>query len=622
MKQLQSWRGGLLSGLSILGLVTTVRLLGMLQGLEWKVLDWSLRTRPAEPTSERITIVILTEADIQAAGEYPLSDAALAETIEKIQSYAPRMVGVDIFRDIPVGIGQAQLTATFERYDNLVVADKMLEPVVRGPAALPPEQIGFVDGLLDDDGALRRCLLGSIDPTTEDYRFAFTTLLAMQYLAQDSIPLENGRRDPETMRFGQAEVPQFRPHLGGYVGTDARGNQTLLNFRAGPVPFQQINHQALMADEFDPALLNDRIVLVGYNAVSAKDFVYVAAIANSNPSQVPGIEVQAHAISQLLSATLDGRPFLRAFPIPIEYALILSSGALGLLLARRQLRPSLHFLLVVSSSSSLFLLLCGAIITGWWLPTVPVVSCFFLTAVILYPTYQMQDRLSSALQQRQQLIDQTFDTIHNGPLHTLSGLLRAWPDHADTPNFSKEALQQLNREIRDIYETMRTEMLLPKGQLVLKTQTVSLEISLKELLYEVYQNTIQRESTFFQSLIHITEFEEMADGRLSNNRKGELGRFLEEILLNVSKYAVGATRIRISCLTENKENGIENVIRVVDNGDSGLSVTQEEGHGTRHARQLARKLGGQFNRQTVSPKGVLCELRWPATVTVQRRWRR
>ncbi|MEO0541125.1 MAG: CHASE2 domain-containing protein, partial [Cyanobacteria bacterium P01_A01_bin.105] len=613
MKQLSSRRGGLLSGLSILGVITAIRLLGFLQGLEWKVLDWSLRVRPAEPVSDRITLVTITEADIQASGEYPMSDATLAQTLKQIQAYNPRAIGLDIFRDLAVGEGQAELAEVFSQFDNLVVANKMLPPVVQGPTDLPEEQVGFVDALVDEDGSIRRSLLGAGDLDGQ-YRLSFTVMIARQYLAPEKIILENGHRDPETMRFREAEIPQFRTNLGGYVRADARGNQTLINFRAGQAPFEQITYQALMNNNVDPDLLTDRVVLVGYNAVSAKDVVTVAALPGVNPSLVPGVDVQAHAISQLLSATLDGRSFLRALPVLAEYGLLLASGLAGLLLARHKLRPSLHFLTVASSSSGLFLLFCSPIVVGWWLPTVPVVGAFLMNAVVLYPMYQMQTRLSFAVQQRQQLIDQTFDTIHNGPLHTLSRLLSEWPDNTDTPGFDKEALENLNRELRDVYETMQTELLLPKEQIVLNHQSVSLEMPLGELLYEVYQNTIQREQPFFEKMLLIPDFKEMTDVRLSSARKGELGRFLEEILLNVSKYAVGATRVKISCLLEHGEN----VIRVVDNGVKGLpTTTPHEGHGTRHARQLARKLGGTFNRQPVLPKGVLCELRWPATVA---RW--
>jgi len=55
----------LLPGLSITGLVILLRLLGGLQTLEWQALDFGLRQRPAEKTDERITIVALTEEDIQ-----------------------------------------------------------------------------------------------------------------------------------------------------------------------------------------------------------------------------------------------------------------------------------------------------------------------------------------------------------------------------------------------------------------------------------------------------------------------------------------------------------------------------------------------------------------------------
>ena len=52
-----------------------------------------MRMRPHEGIDTRLLVVEATEEDINRLG-YPLPDAILAQTIEKIEQYQPRVIGV------------------------------------------------------------------------------------------------------------------------------------------------------------------------------------------------------------------------------------------------------------------------------------------------------------------------------------------------------------------------------------------------------------------------------------------------------------------------------------------------------------------------------------------------
>ena len=609
---MQPWRPNrkrsLLPGLSITGLVILIRLLGLQQFLEWKIFDLSLRWRPAETTDPRITLVTITEEDIQTTLNYPISDRSLAELIQTIQSYNPRTVGVDIFRDQPVGEGYEVLSETLQSFENIVGIYK-LDPKgpVLPPPALPEEQIGFADAILDKDGFLRRSLLGEAAPEG-DYRFSFTIQLVRSYLASEEITLENGIRDPETMRFGPAEIPRFQQNTGGYIRTDRGGNQALINFRAGPLPFDKITYQSVLSGQVDPALLDDRLVLIGYTAASVKDFVSSGAIAGLSPSLVPGVDAQAHAVSQILSAVVDQRPFLKVLPDSLEYLLILGSGFLGVALVYWQRQPSQHLLTVVIIGSTILLLSYGLLIVSWWIPGVPMVAAFLLNTAILYPFYQAQAYLRSQLNERQQLINQTYNTIHNGPLQILAGILSTWPEGEPAPQPLRQELCTLNQELRALYETMRQEMLVSAEQLVLTGhQAVDLQMPLEELLREAYQFTLERHPDFFDPILKIISFEPMNDHELKAEHKRALGRFLEEALLNVEKYAKMTTRLTVECRQQERHN----VIRVIDNGEGLKNSSSNGGYGTKQAHALAHSLRGQFKRIANGPDGVCCELRWP-----------
>ena len=50
-------------------------------------------------------------------------------------------------------------------------------------------------------------------------------------------------------------------------------------------------------------------------------------------------------------------------------------------------------------------------------------------------------------------------------------------------------------------------------------------------------------------------------------------------------------------------------LKVKDNGP-GLS-SDCKNKGSKHCLNIASRLGGNFNRKTISPNGTLCELSWP-----------
>lgn len=596
------------------------RLLGFLQPFEWKLLDLSLRWRPAETTDPRITIIEITEDDLQPnILPHPPSDQALADLIQTLQVYSPRAIGIDIFRDGPVKEGYPALVKALSA-ENVIVIDKVLGQPVAALPFLPTTQVGFADFWVDTDGFVRRGLLG-INNQDQEFRFSFGLQLVRTYLAADNIELENGLRDPQTMRFAQAEIPRFQPNTGGYVRTQHNGNQMLLNPRTGVMPFDTITYQQAVSADLSPALVHNRVVMIGYTAPSVKDFVSIATLPELNPSLVPGVYVHAHIVSQLLSAVYEGRPFLKTLPNGIEYLLIFASGGLGVLLVYWHRKPLIHSLLVGGLVCLWLVIGYGAVVTSWWLPIVPTLAAFLINVSVIYPFYQTQLQLRSQLNDRQQLITQTFNAIHNGPLNTLSELIRSWHPEQPAPDELRPNLQALNQELRNIYNTMRQEMLLPTEQLILTgQQAIDLQMPLDELLRETYHITLERRRDFFEPILKIVTFEPMDDSQLNVDQKRDLGRFLEEALLNVHRYARTTTRLTIKCYQQDHEN----IIQVSDNGE-GIQASQPKkggGYGTQQSRTLARHLSGQFERREISPQGVCCELRWPAHQAYWKRWLR
>ncbi|MEQ8755909.1 MAG: CHASE2 domain-containing protein [Coleofasciculus sp. G1-WW12-02] len=619
-KEIAIWRGGALPGIVVTGLVILARLNGSLQSLEWITLDTFLRLRPPEPIDERVVLVGINEADIRDVGTYPIPDQEIARLLRTLQTDKPRAIGLDIVRDIPVNPGHDELVSVFKEFKTIIGIEKVL-PVqiaplqIDPPPELPPEQVGFSDTILDKDGNIRRSLL--VTPTSPGYQFSLSLRLAETYLIAEGISLENDIHDPHAIRFGSTELPRFLPNSGGYVGIDAGGVQVLLNFRSGRERFRTLSLNDIKTGNFNPSWIRDRIVIIGITAPSVKDIVNTSAITNLNPpGQIYGVEFHAHSTSQILSAVLDGRSLLRTWSDGWEYLWIFGWGFVAISLGRLTQSPlkSLFGFGIVS----LGIVGIGYVFIawGWWIPVAPVLLILTLNGLGLsaFAFYQHDQALRSEVYVRQCTIEHTFNVIHNGPLQTLANVLRDIRDQDSPQNPFLSELENLNQEIRGVGEYLQREALTQAESLLLGSGfKLDLKLPIHELFYKVYRETLKRDNfpNFKTLKVKVRTFAPIESKSLSLEQKRELCQFLEEALCNVGKHAKGVTRLSAI----GKPNQGWYTLSIKDNG-CGI-CSSSENRGTKQCKNLAKQLGGTFNREPVSPRGTLCELTWPL---VSRHW--
>ena len=122
------WRRAAIPGLTLILIIIIIRLLGGFQFWEWMLLDTFLRIRPSETTEEKVIIVGINEKDIQKVGRYPVPDREIAALIKKIQSYKPRVIGLDIFKNVSVEPGSKELLKVLKESQNIIGIEKFLEP--------------------------------------------------------------------------------------------------------------------------------------------------------------------------------------------------------------------------------------------------------------------------------------------------------------------------------------------------------------------------------------------------------------------------------------------------------------------------------------------------------------
>ena len=373
----------LLASIAITGLLMGVRYLGVLQPWELRAFDQLMQLRPHDMPDSRILVITVTEEDVKAQhAEKPqgsLSDKSLAQLLEKLEPYQPAAIGLDIYRDYAVGKDYPKLAERMHKSHRLVAVCKVSNPQGKSGVAPPPEvssdNLGFSDILLDGDRVVRRHYLALTPPPLSacDASYALSVQLALRYLYDKGVELKFPAKD--TWQLGKLKFKPLETHTGGYQGIDHRGHQILLNYRSSPSPdaiAPQITLTDVLGGKFNPAIVKDKIVLIGTTAKSYEDYSLTPYIYQGRSQTIPGVMLQAQMVSQLVSAVLDGRPLLWSWPLWGEVIWVWGWSVTGGLLALYLRRPSYLVLavgvgfVVLYSSASILL-----IVLGCWIPLVP-----------------------------------------------------------------------------------------------------------------------------------------------------------------------------------------------------------------------------------------------------------
>jgi CHASE2 domain-containing sensor protein len=617
-KTLITWRDWGLPGAIATGLIIAARATGSLQGLELAALDTFLRNRPTEPPDNRI---VLVGFDNLKPTEYPIPEQEIIDVINRIESYQPTVIGLHILKNQIEERNTLSLSTELQSYRNLIVSEVITPSALQvlAPSGFTDEQIGFIDIDSDYDLYLRKISLGLNDPikleiygkSDGSYRHSLVVRIAEKYLtAQDSqLRLQNGIKDPFAMRFGNTEIPRLLEYSGGYVNVDVGNPDVLLNLRASAVPFQMFSAGDVKAGKVQSDAFRNRIVIIGITDPRIRP-----PISTASTSEINTLQIQAHGVSQIISAVLDGRPLLNTWSDSWEYLWIAGWGILAIIWGHTSFSNRIKLLgigvvqLGLVGTSYLLLLL------GWWIPVVPTSLIWLINSLGYTAFYKYDWVLRSRIKEeqrlvedRQKLIEQIFNVIHNGPLQTLSRVLRQLRDQSVPTEKILPVLENLNTEIRQIGEHAKQEVLTDERSLYLRDGIkLDLQLPIHELLYEVYGYTLERpEFEHFESLKVSYDFQPVAASILAIEQCEILCRFLEEALCNVGKHSENATHLTV---TGTFHKGWYTV-QVVDDG-VGLRSTIE-GEGTRYARRVATQLGGKFKRESLTPKGTLCQLSLP-----------
>lgn len=386
----------------ILALVLLARGFGVFVPLELLAHDFAVQRQAGGRIDPRIVLVMRTEGDLHRLG-YPTSDQTLAQLLEKLLSAGAAVIGVDVYRDVPVPPGEAQLATQLEAHRNIVWVMKFADPDghnVLAPAALRGReaQVGFNDLLDDPGGIIRRGLLVLDNGKTAAYSFPLQ--IALAYLKPHGIHLLPDPTNPDILRIGRTSIPPFEKNDGGYMAADAAGYQFMLDFHGARSHIPAHGFEDVLSRMSEDALrsaFSGKIVIVGTSAKSLNDSFYtpLSVVMDESDQRMAGAELHGHIVSQLLRLAAGAARPLAPVREPVELAWILAMGLLGAAIgfvSRSLVRFGLAALgaavLIVATSYALFA-------HSYWLPVaVPLVACLScLTAAAGYASqYENEQR--------------------------------------------------------------------------------------------------------------------------------------------------------------------------------------------------------------------------------------
>ncbi|MEL7359313.1 MAG: CHASE2 domain-containing protein [Cyanobacteria bacterium J06560_6] len=385
------WKALLVSAIAATGVVG-LRSVGLLEAWELQAFDQLMRSRLAERPDNRLLLITITEEDVQMQPQYErgaasLSDNALNQLLTKLETAEPRAIGLDIYRDLPVQRGYDELVARLSTTDHLFAICQYGDPGVLPPPEVPIDRQGLNNTLLDNpDGVIRRQLLAVSDVAPCDSYYALSIVLAQHYLSQENI--ESLFTQAGDLQMGDVVFRPLDKNAGGYHNIENSGYQILLNYRASQQIADKVSLSDFLSDRFDPSLAKDRIVLIGTVAPSFNDSQWQTPLGSDNAlgNIMAGIEVQAHMLSQLLSAVKDNRPLLWWWSDLYEALWIVSWSAVSGLLIWRLSTP----LTRLAGGGCVVLVLYGCcwilLQQGGWVPLVPTVlaGLFSGSSIIMY----------------------------------------------------------------------------------------------------------------------------------------------------------------------------------------------------------------------------------------------
>ena len=357
--------------------VLGLRQVGAFVPAELAVYDSLVAARVDATVDSRLLVVEFTEEDERSLGVSDPSDALVAQAIENIQQYEPASIGLDLLRDIPQEPGNEQLLESLRSPEVVAIAklsDSDSDVLIPPPPGVALDQTGFSNILPDTDFRVRRAWMA--DYLETELIYSLGTKLALRYLEQYEDIVSS---DGEILMLGETRFKPLSSSFGGYQNVDSSGYQMFMKYRSLKDFSPRISFSDVLNNKIEPALVKDRIVLIGLANGSSRD-LFSTPFNRGDLTQTPGVVLHAQVANQILSAVLDGESLPWAWPDWLEIGwIVLLTGVGGGLMVLTQRGP----ILIAFGISGLLTAVLVSVVCfelGGWVPMVAPASAFFLSA--------------------------------------------------------------------------------------------------------------------------------------------------------------------------------------------------------------------------------------------------
>lgn len=405
------WRALLLAVPGFI-LLLLVRATGLLEPSALGAYDTFNRWMAEPGSSQRTVVVGFSESDFKFAATYPYPDAMLAKLLDRILSAQPRMIYLNVLRDIPVEPGHAELLEVYRRAPMLYGFDTAM-PGEAAEAAAPPVlreagRFGFAKSVVDNDGITRSALLG--DSSTDPIHEHAVVKAARHALADEGVTLELskdgslvvGSRRFSLMRWAKEKAdldwsPTWIVH------------QIPYRYMENP---PQVSFEAVLTGQVDLSIFKNRSVVIGTTASS------MARLSETPLSQANSVGVTspawiAHSLDNLYAVALDGWPVQQELSPMLELvglfllAWLACWSFLGVAsLTGWALRAGCWAVILIGSAYLAFR-------AGWWLPLVPALATLVLVVgLVLHNLLRAEAAQRHLISFFERVLDQIPDPIY------------------------------------------------------------------------------------------------------------------------------------------------------------------------------------------------------------------
>ncbi|PAX57177.1 CHASE2 domain-containing protein [Brunnivagina elsteri] len=379
----------LVASVSVTALITGMRHLQWLESSELAAYDYMVRSRTATTPDNRLLVVKVTEDDIQREG-YPLHDATVNKLLAKLESYQPRVIGLNIYRPQQTNFGDG----VKNKSDIIGVCkfSSLKDPEIPPPSNFIIDNIGFNDLAPDSDRTIRRALLFADSSDKKcNTSYSFASLLALAYLQKQNI--EQDFLPNKDWVLGKTVIPPLRKTDGSYEKMDDGGYQIMLDYRHPDSLVKEVTITDVLNNKVNPNLIKDKLVIIGNTANSTDRGVPTPYSALSNqPFGTPPVFIHAQTVSQILSIVLDGKRQIWYLQDWQEIGWIWLWAVFGGVLALRTRNPMMLLVVGATSIGGLLGICYLLFLQAAWIPIVPPAMALLMTgvSVMAYSTYRTQ----------------------------------------------------------------------------------------------------------------------------------------------------------------------------------------------------------------------------------------